>query len=319
MPALLTHDFFGKDLYGTMYESIGETNDEYQAFLLGNQGPDPLFFSVLSPQYFPYQRIGSKMHDQKTNELLAALKQSLSTLKEFEYPIGLAYAKGFLCHYLLDRTMHPLVYYYQYALCSAGVEGLDSSNGHEVHSVIESELDEMVLYKKRHETIDTYNPAQQVLLASQNVLDIASKMYVYIALIVFKQTIPSKFFSLSTKNYRLVQWALYSPSGLKRDLLGATEELFRKYSFCRAMSLQDRKIEESQFDNHERIEWVDPFTGNAHSTSFWDLYDMTLDKAAIALRVFEHSDFDEEIAADITHGLNFSGKPVAPTITIDVE
>ena len=44
MPAIITHDLFAKDIYGTAFESIGGTRDEAEAFLLGNQGPDPLFF-----------------------------------------------------------------------------------------------------------------------------------------------------------------------------------------------------------------------------------------------------------------------------------
>ena len=50
MPALITHDFFGRDVYDRLYTFIGGSRDEADAFLLGNQGPDPLFYLVLSPQ-----------------------------------------------------------------------------------------------------------------------------------------------------------------------------------------------------------------------------------------------------------------------------
>ena len=50
MPALITHDFFGRDVYDRLYTFIGGSRDEADAFLLGNQGPDPLFswYSVRS-------------------------------------------------------------------------------------------------------------------------------------------------------------------------------------------------------------------------------------------------------------------------------
>ena len=40
MPALITHDFFGRDVYDRLYTFIGGSRDEADAFLLGNQGPD---------------------------------------------------------------------------------------------------------------------------------------------------------------------------------------------------------------------------------------------------------------------------------------
>ena len=49
MPAILTHDFFGQDVYAAHSHVIGKSIDEKDAFLLGNQGPDPLFYLVLSP------------------------------------------------------------------------------------------------------------------------------------------------------------------------------------------------------------------------------------------------------------------------------
>ncbi len=50
MPALITHDAFGRDVYGRLHAFVGGTRDEADAFLLGNQGPDPLFYAVLNPR-----------------------------------------------------------------------------------------------------------------------------------------------------------------------------------------------------------------------------------------------------------------------------
>ena len=111
MPALITHDTFGRDVYDHRHSFIGGTRDEADAFLLGNQGPDPLFYSVLSPRLHAVHRLGNRMHNEKPSELLEAFKQSLFVLKEGERGIGRAYALGFLCHYLLDSTMHPCLLY----------------------------------------------------------------------------------------------------------------------------------------------------------------------------------------------------------------
>ena len=117
MPALITHDTFGRDVYDHRHSFIGGTRDEADAFLLGNQGPDPLFYSVLSPRLHAVHRLGNRMHNEKPSELLEAFKQSLFVLKEGERGIGRAYALGFLCHYLLDSTMHPFVFFQEYQAC----------------------------------------------------------------------------------------------------------------------------------------------------------------------------------------------------------
>ena len=43
---IITHDFFGRDVYDALFQTIGGSRDEADAFLLGNQGPDPLFYAV---------------------------------------------------------------------------------------------------------------------------------------------------------------------------------------------------------------------------------------------------------------------------------
>ena len=55
MPAIITHDLFGKDVYGETFDTIGGSRDAAEAFLLGNQGPDPLFFVAPDPRY---RRVG---------------------------------------------------------------------------------------------------------------------------------------------------------------------------------------------------------------------------------------------------------------------
>ena len=165
MPAIITHDFFGRDVYDCLFQAIGGSRDEADAFLLGNQGPDPLFYAVASLRITQYHKLGNTMHSSKPAELLAAFKESLDVLDEEEQAVGRAYALGFLCHYALDSTMHPLVYCNEYALCDAGEPGLTRDDGSEVHGVIESEFDEMVLFAKRGDTIATFNPSREILHA----------------------------------------------------------------------------------------------------------------------------------------------------------
>ena len=67
MPAILTHDFFGKDAFDIAAGKLGfSTMEEREAFLLGNQGPDPLFYLAADPLLHRYAKYASIMHKEKT-------------------------------------------------------------------------------------------------------------------------------------------------------------------------------------------------------------------------------------------------------------
>ena len=101
MPAIITHDLFGKDVYGETFDTIGGSRDAAEAFLLGNQGPDPLFFVAPDPRYRRVGKLASTLHRARPAEFLVALKSAVRELPAQERSIGRAYALGYVCHYLL--------------------------------------------------------------------------------------------------------------------------------------------------------------------------------------------------------------------------
>lgn len=314
MPSIITHDMFGQDVYRNLFASIGGSRDEAEAFLLGNQGPDPLFYSIAFPWLHEHHDLGNVMHDQLPTRLIDALKTCLPFLPEDERSVARAYALGFLCHYTLDSIMHPFIFNQQYALCDAGEPGLTRDDGHEVHAYIETELDEMVLFVKRGETVEKFNPARDILKGSARMLDIASKLYVYVAMAVYGRAVPLELFRSSVRAMRLGQHAFHSASGLKRELMGCIEEMVRPYSFYRAMSHLPIELKESIFDNRARTSWINPFTGDPDAESFWDLYERALAQAERNIELFDEPNFDLEDARHITGDRNFSGKPTVATI-----
>ena len=309
MPAIITHDLYGKDVYGETFDTIGGSRDAAEAFLLGNQGPDPLFFVAPDPRYRRVGKLASTLHRARPAEFLVALKSAVRELPAQERSVGRAYALGFLCHYALDSTVHPLVYCHEHALCDAGEPGLTRDDGSEVHGVIESELDEMVLFAKRGDTVATFNPSREILHASEAVLDAVSKMYAYLALNVYGEVVPHNLFRLSVHGFRLVQRLFWSPTGIKRDLIGRIERLARPHSFYQSMSHRPVAAAESVFDNHEHDAWTNPFTGDVRTTGFWDLYDQAQYKAKDLIAAFDQPSFTVERTRELTGELDFSGRP----------
>ena len=171
MPAILTHDFFGKDAFDIAAGKLGfSTMEEREAFLLGNQGPDPLFYLAADPLLHRYAKYASIMHKEKTPELLLSMRDAIAPLPLKDVAVARAYIAGFLCHYMLDSAAHPFVYYWQNMLISQGVEGLDESAKNQVHAEIEKDLDEAILYAHLGKTVATYRPYSEVLKASLHTL-----------------------------------------------------------------------------------------------------------------------------------------------------
>lgn len=315
MPAIMTHDFFGRDAIDTVSSQVSlMSKDAHDAFMLGNQGPDPLFYLIADPTIGKQSRVGDLMHDARPAKLLVSLRDALSMLTKAERPVGEAYAAGFLCHYLLDSTMHPLVFANEYAICDAGIENLDRSDGSIVHAEIERELDEMVLFEKRRETVATWRPYREILHASEGTLAIIDKLYFYMALWTYNRTLELDTYTHAVKSFRRLQRAFWSPSGKLSRTLGVVDRTVRhtRYSLVKAMSHRDRASTKSEFANKDHRTWTNPFTGAESAESFWDLYEEALDRVFDTEALFFSKDFDEAAAERLTGNLNFSGKPVDP-------
>ncbi|MCH4084012.1 MAG: hypothetical protein DUD33_00605 [Coriobacteriaceae bacterium] len=315
MPAIMTHDFFGKDAYAGVAESRGfVTIQERQAFLLGNQGPDPLFYLVADPFVGASNRVGGLMHHARTARLVVSLRDALTMLNRAERPVGNAYAAGFVCHYLLDRAVHPLVYHYQYGICDAGVPGLSRADGDEVHAEIERDLDEMVLFSKTGMTVRSFRPYREILRADDETLAVIDKLYFYMNLWTYSKTLELDCYSRAVKSFRLVQRLFYTPNQGKTRVLAPIERRLghSRYSLYAAMAHRDRAEQTSDFDNREGRPWRNPFDGTVSTDGFWQLYQGAQDEVAGALDAFFSLEFDEAAAEALTRNLNFSGQHADP-------
>lgn len=315
MPAILTHDFFGRGVVDDATDLLGfRSLDEKEAFLLGNQGPDPLFYLVVDPLMRKWVPLARVMHEARPAALLCALREAALRLEGRERQLARAYVAGFACHWQLDSAVHPLVFHWQDGICAAGVDGLDASAAPLVHAEIERDLDEMVLFSTEGVTVERYRPHERVLAASKAVLAAVDKVYFYVALWVYGRPIDPRTFSTAVHELRLVQRAFDSPGGRKRALLGTVERAVarRPFSLVCAMSHRARPEDVSAFDNRERAAWENPFTHETCHASFWDLYEGAQTKALKTLDELFSADFDLAAARELTGDVNFNGASSAP-------
>ena len=315
MPAILTHDLFGRGVLEDATSLLNlRTPAERDAFLLGNQGPDPLFYLTIDPLMHKWRPLGNALHDTSGAEVLLAMREAALRLEGRERQVARAYVAGFACHWLLDSTVHPFVYFWQNGLCAAGVPGLTAADGSRVHAEIERDLDEMVLYALTGRTVARWRPHERTLAASRATLAAIDKVYFYAALWLYERAIDPRTFSTAVHEFRLVQRVFDSPTGRKRDALATVERLATRqaYSLVRAMSHRARPEDTSDFDNRDHRAWENPFTHESSTQGFWDLFDAARARVLPTLDELLTGELDLEAARALTADLNFEGAPTQP-------
>ncbi|NMA67156.1 MAG: zinc dependent phospholipase C family protein [Clostridiaceae bacterium] len=115
-------------------------------YYLGAQGPDPFFFYDIFNKKGPLKGLGRIMHRQSTGKFLLNGFSALQNVSYDENWLGLAvYLCGFICHFTLDRLLHPYIYW----ATSEWIWTVDGFFEKSEHSEIEMALDVMLWYEKK--------------------------------------------------------------------------------------------------------------------------------------------------------------------------
>lgn len=190
MPDFTTHLLFGesiKDSFSPHIRNIIRNNT--QAFNWGLQGPDILFYSKFYRNTGKVPRCGSLMHHMNSESLFSeVIGFLLNSKSSTTYQCLLSYFYGFLCHYVLDSTIHPYVYYLLYKINSQRLKTL--------HIQIESEIGVLMLKELYNCKIgdfkiyDYYN-------SDGDFIEPISSLYVYLIKELFDKTVNEKEISCS--------------------------------------------------------------------------------------------------------------------------
>ena len=308
MPAIVTHHIFGEDVVGALPDGMVVGEEELMAFLLGNQGPDPLFarFSTLPALALRSHRLGHAMHDRNVAQAMLAVRDGVQYLPQADMRVGRAFALGLLAHYALDRTAHPFVFGQQEALKAALPELADADN--EMHAVIESDIDSWILWEKRGATI-LDRPAETNLMRTERIERVAGALFSHVAYSAYGCTLATGEYAGCVRDYEL-EYRLLDPADRPLvQVAGALERLVRPHSFAQAMSHRVCKSHECASANLERREWENPFTDEKHNESFADLFDEALAYYPELAEALVRG--NEARVRDLLGDINYNGEKVA--------
>lgn len=309
MPGIATHYVFGTDAYRAADQAIGERPVDLAAFLLGNQGPDPLFYLAATPMERPIRRIGKTMHRQNTAALLRSMHERM--IANAEDASIAAYALGFLCHYILDSTVHPLVYAQEHAICSIGIERLKGEWPHHVaHATIETSIDEYVLTTRLGTTAAAMPPHKTMLQCPADTLAAISSALADVIGQVYETECPKTAFATAVGLFRASQKTLDSKSSGLRRHLDYLPKSGPVMAYVRSLSHRPGPLPHTPFTNDDHVTWPHAFVeGQVVSASFDELYAASKSKAQDALPAFAQANVDSALCETIVGGTNFLGQP----------
>lgn len=297
MPSIVTHYFFGQEMLKRLQNADQWDHQCREAFLFGNQGPDPLFFSFTSKHSKHIRTMGFKIHDQHCTPALKTLLRRPQD-NSCSSQLRRAYQMGLLCHYTLDSNAHPYVHFFEKVLLESGIvpEGYRFP-----HAMLETNID-VVLMHQQGKTVSEFSvPA---LLHKDRRVDFAvAHLYSEFARRFYHWEIPVLEFTETFENMRFLERLLRSRRGIKRALVSQIDRLALGDSFYAAMSHANDQSVLFDYANLQHHQWTDKH-GIQVNHSFFELFQYALSEAQEKICQWEQG----IPVTQITGNINFEGE-----------
>lgn len=302
MPALITHHLFGEESIDRLPQGVIASDEERIAFILGNQGPDPFFFHMLTPRVSDCTLLAQVMHRSRMSRQFSCLRDGVSHLQPRDANLGRAFALGLLSHYVLDRNAHPFVYEQQFGIVESDLDLEDS--GSQVHAVLESDLDVLMLQLKRDgATVDDYPPAGEIV-TTDRINRVAGVLMSYVAGRVYGIDIPAGEYGAAVSDMQLLYRTIEPAGSAKTRAIALVEGIVHDYSLLDGLAHRVTTELPERTGNLVHLTWKNPFTDEVSNESFPEVFDRALvDYECTVARFIETGDMEA-----VTGHINYSGR-----------
>lgn len=265
----------------------------HSAFCWGAQGPDFLFYG------FPFAGegknlavLGSRMHKGDPVPLFAAMRSYCENLPQDD-PIR-SYVLGFLCHYSLDRIVHP----YVYAQIRELKKVYPERPGVFLHSQIETALDNITL-RYEEEELPTSFDLRRAVPKDPAVQRAISVFYEELLRSVYHRTVKGSAVLSAMRNCRFVGTLQNDRTGFKKSFFEKAEKLTGKYYVsCFFHGLMEN--DDYDYANVSVVPWYWPPAGSRpHCETYLDLYRRSAKESLELIAGFYQEDFFEAACGHI--------------------
>lgn len=282
MPATVTHAFFAKDVYDVLPGNIKEKMNLERCKMF-SQGVDSLMFYNLF-SVFPGKKIRkfhSHFHKNKSQDFFINVLKYIRDSK-LDDPDVSSFLLGFICHFVLDSTVHPYIIY------KTGHFKKNSPNTYKynnVHAFMEVFLDNDMI--SRRLKVNPYhfnfiNYCFDIYPFSEEL----NHLIDYSFYNTFKLKSMSKIYYKSLKQMKLsLRLFRKDPFGIKKNFYKIIDTFTPKRCFrFEAISYHYPLEDKHNYLNNKHTLWRNPVSYGITSTeSFADLYIKSIKQAKILI------------------------------------
>jgi hypothetical protein len=306
MPDITTHYLFGEEVQKQLPSSLQQLIQQKESiFACGTQGADILFYRKSMPGKNPIPYYASLIHKEKTDQVLLFWKQYLNSKKNTtEYPILSTYYMGFLCHYFLDSTVHPYVYYLTER--RRGQKGY-SPNAHTVHAQIEAEIDSIFYRLMRSKPITSF-PVKEIFTIDHGSKTVIAKGYTELLSHVFGINAPIGEIIKSFDDFVLLSSLLFHKQGLVKSIGLTASKFYQKADAIMAHTKPEQVLTDTA--NFCENPWYHPQNHTKKSTqSVLNLFQEAVKTAGFQIsQIYETMDSSDTFPFAVT--VNFAGNDI---------
>ena len=263
MPNIVAHCWYGEAAYTkSNTDYVRKCIQKYHGvFMLGCQGPDPFYFYHRMPWQSKKDRkkvmhYGDILHNEHINDTFEVF---FKYVKETKNPLDIAYVAGFMCHWALDTTCHPYIYF--------ETDSLNKNIGN-AHQAFETMIDKGVLMVNDLDVRDfqTYKLLKHPEETTERVWKILAD--------VFKKCdgldLEFRHLDESVRQFHSVQKLFYDPTGRKHKLVGVAENIAKMKGVGTGMMIPREYDYEMDPMNFKKREWLHPCDKNVKSTETFE-------------------------------------------------
>lgn len=277
MPNIITHKIFGEEVLKKLNrkEILNMIQHHEHLFYIGTNGPDFLFFHHAAPweawKDKTLDHLGSAVHREGVNEFYREAIQCIKEQKDNHVKEAMTvYLCGHLCHWALDQTTHPYIFY-----CTGDCKGASAG----LHHRFESMLDTQML-KRFHNTQIADYPYYDICNYDEEMLKAISRIYVPVASKVFHTEILVNQIRESLDSWKKLQVLLYDPTKKKYNLLKKIEKVIHKPWYISGNIVKNEIDEDYDILNESHKQWIHPCDHTLVSNaSFLELFEEATDLA----------------------------------------
>lgn len=286
MPATYTHHLFTKDVYKVVNENVkNKLQSNVDLFYLFGKSFDILFF--IKPS------LGRYAHNNQVNLYFSNIIKEVRNNKLYDNSEVLAYLYGSICHYVLDSTIHPYIYFKSGKYNYKNKKTKIYKGGHDKFEY----MIDAILYKERNnKEIYKANLKKEVFAKysfSSDLKEVLNQVY----LDTFQVLNGYQLVKRGVRNYSFVfSHIMCSRWGIKYYFY----KLFDFFHFSKRCYLANCSYHIKKLDytvlNKEHKKWYYPVDKKiSYHYSFYDLYDVAIERARKIINDLDYAlDKDEK-------------------------